>query len=133
VLSDAYYPTLAKCVTCFQIKRDTGLWFSAEYASFSVGSEADKYRLSVSGYSGDAGDALAAPVISYRIANGMKFTTPDQDNDEDPGQCGGRVTAWWFNKCARSLLNIDMDGIWNAVTDESITDIMDARMMVKLD
>jgi len=60
---------------CFQIHRDTGLWYSAEYSSFSLGPEADFYRLSVSGYSGDAGDALAAPVSPFRINNGMRFTT----------------------------------------------------------
>ena len=46
-----------------------------------MGPEADKYRLSVSGFSGDAGDAICAAVHPARIINGMKFTTPDQDND----------------------------------------------------
>ena len=37
----------------------TNLWFSAEYWSFKIGDELnDKYRLEVSGYSGDTGDAL---------------------------------------------------------------------------
>ena len=103
-----------------------------EYASFSVGPEVYKYRLSVSGYSGDAGDALAAPVNYFRNVNGMKFSTPDQDNDQDPNHCARR-RGWWYNKCARSLLNIDTNGVWNAVTDEAIGDVMDARMMVKLD
>jgi len=37
----------------------TNLWYSAEYWSFKIGDELnDKYRLEVSGYSGDAGDSL---------------------------------------------------------------------------
>jgi len=79
---------------CCQIQRDTGLWYSVEYSSFSVGPEADKYRLSVSGFSGDEGDALAAPVHPARIVNGMKFSTPDQDNDNNAGQCNGGVIGW---------------------------------------
>ena len=39
--------------------RSTHLWYSAEYWSFQIGDELnDKYRLNVSGYSGDAGDSL---------------------------------------------------------------------------
>jgi len=38
-----------------------------------VGPEADKYRLSVSGYSGDAGDALAASFNTGTRANGMQL------------------------------------------------------------
>ena len=33
-----------------------GLWFSAEYDSFSLASETNQYTLSIAGYSGDTGD-----------------------------------------------------------------------------
>jgi len=36
-----------------QIQRETDLWEWAEYATFSISDEADFYRLSVAGYSGD--------------------------------------------------------------------------------
>ena len=36
----------------------TSKWYSAEYWTFKVGDEIDKYRLEVSWYSGDAGDSL---------------------------------------------------------------------------
>jgi len=37
----------------------SNLWYSAEYWSFRIGDEVnEKYRLEVSGYSGDAGDSL---------------------------------------------------------------------------
>ena len=118
---------------CFQIQRDTGLWYSVEYSSFSVGPEADKYRLSVSGYSGDAGDAIAATVRAIRVANGMKFSTPDQDNDNSVGHCQGGINGWWYNRCARSTMNRDLNGAWNADTDVRIYDVISSRMLVKLD
>ena len=117
---------------CFQIQRDTGLWYSVEYASFSVGPETDKYRLNVSGFSGDEGDALAAPVHPARLANGRKFSTPDQDNDDKPVHCAAQ-SGWWFKWCSRSLLNRNGKAAWNANTDAWVTNIVFARMLVKLD
>ena len=119
---------------CFQIHRDTGLWYSAEYSSFSLGPEADFYRLSVSGYSGDAGDAIAAPVNPLRIVNGRQFTTRDQDNDNKSGGiCMNGYSGWWFNLCARSTLNRWSNGVWNADNDDnSIKDVVFSRMLVKL-
>lgn len=103
-----------------------------EYASFSVGPEADKYRLSVSGYSGeDAGDALAATAHPNRVVN----NTPDLDNDLCTCNCSaasGR-TGWRFNRCSRSVLNRDKNNDWNAVTDTVIEDVEFSRMLVKLD
>ena len=52
----------------------------AKYSSFAVGNSASKYPLTVSGYSGNAGDSM-----SYH--NGMKFSTYDQDNDVWDGNC----------------------------------------------
>jgi len=117
----------------FQIQRDTGLWYSVEYASFSVGPESDKYRLSVSGCSGDVGDALAAPVNPDSSGNGMRFSTRDQDNDmKSSGSCARSYGGWWFNYCSRSKLTAKGSARWNAETDESIADVVFARMLVKL-
>ena len=52
----------------------TGQWYWAEYSTFIVDSEATKYTLTVSDYSGNAGDAMAQH-------NNMKFSTFDSDND----------------------------------------------------
>jgi len=51
-----------------------GDWYWAEYSTFVVDSEATKYQLTISGYSGNAGDAMQA-------MSTMKFTTIDSDND----------------------------------------------------
>ncbi|XP_052717719.1 fibrinogen-like protein A [Crassostrea angulata] len=67
----------------------------AVYSSFSVGDEASKYQLQVTGYSGNAGDSLDK-------SNNMKFTTRDQDNDRyGSGNCATdrRRSAGWFNSC----------------------------------
>jgi len=71
-----------------------------------VGPETDKYRLSVSGFSGDEGDAIAAPVNSMRVANGMQFSCFGADNDQKgSGLCSDGHGGWWFKLCTRSLLN----------------------------
>ncbi|XP_076100749.1 ficolin-2-like [Mytilus galloprovincialis] len=52
----------------------------AVYGSFSIGDASTKYRLSISNYSGNAGDGM-------RYFNGMKFSTYDQDNDRAEINC----------------------------------------------
>ena len=73
----------------------------AQYSSFSVGDSVSKYTLSVSGYSGTAGDSLT------EVHNGHTFSTRDQDNDAQPKQnCAQRYKgAWWYNRCHNSNLN----------------------------
>ena len=116
----------------FQIQRDNGLWYSAEYAPFAVGPETDKYRLSVSGFSGDAGDAISAPVKPKRIANGMQFSTPDQDNNMYPNTHCHETKGWWYGWCSASVLTYFGKANWNADTDEFIRDVIFDRMLVKL-
>ena len=71
----------------------------AKYTRFSVGDSASKYILSVSGYSGTAGDSLA-------YQNRRKFSTRDQDNDAAPGSCAQAYKgAWWYGNCHLSNLN----------------------------
>ena len=75
----------------------------ALYRFFNVDKPSNKYRLSVGGYTGTAGDSL-----NYH--NRMAFTTYDQDNDEDTNSncaswsvswAGGRGPSggWWYKEC----------------------------------
>ncbi|XP_052070963.1 ficolin-1-like [Mytilus californianus] len=64
----------------------------AKYSSFTVGNSASKYKLSVGGYSGNAGDSLSKH-------NGLAFSTPDSDNDTYPkGNCAA-TSGWWYYAC----------------------------------
>uniref|UniRef100_A0A8D3DEM0 Fibrinogen C-terminal domain-containing protein n=1 Tax=Scophthalmus maximus TaxID=52904 RepID=A0A8D3DEM0_SCOMX len=80
----------------------------AEYM-IRVGSEAEGFPLHVSGYTGDAGDALTMPksdTASYLIHNGMKFSTLDKDNDTWEGNCAEMYGGgWWYNNCQSANLN----------------------------
>nr|XP_034328008.1 microfibril-associated glycoprotein 4 [Crassostrea gigas] len=71
----------------------------AKYSTFTVGSESQKYKLAVGGYSGTAGDSLA-------YSNGAKFSTKDQDNDTWSNHCSVEYPGgWWFKKCHYAYLN----------------------------
>ncbi|XP_052706779.1 uncharacterized protein LOC128182222 [Crassostrea angulata] len=72
----------------------------AKYSRFTVGRESEKYKLSVGGYSGTAGDSLA-------YHNGMKFSTRDQDNDTWKKQACSveRQGGWWFKSCIDAHVN----------------------------
>ena len=75
----------------------------AEYSVFKIGGEANNYKLTIGGYSGDAGDSMA-------FQNGSQFSTWDRDNDNAPdGACVqscGRG-AWWHKACCYSSLNAE--------------------------
>ena len=75
-------------------------WYYAEYSTFIVLSEAEKYKLQVAGFSGNAGyDAF-----SYH--DGMKFTTYDSDNDMLHGNCALREGGgFWYKYCASCDVN----------------------------
>ncbi|CAG2196068.1 Ficolin-1-A,Ryncolin-1,Fibrinogen C domain-containing protein 1,Tenascin-N,Angiopoietin-related protein 7,Ficolin-3,Fibrinogen C domain-containing protein 1-B,Fibrinogen-like protein 1,Ficolin-1,Ficolin-1-B,Tenascin-R,Ryncolin-2,Techylectin-5B,Fibrinogen C domain-containing protein 1-A,Microfibril-associated glycoprotein 4,Fibrinogen-like protein A,Ryncolin-3,Tenascin-X,Ficolin-2,Tenascin,Angiopoietin-related protein 2,Techylectin-5A,Ryncolin-4 [Mytilus edulis] len=71
----------------------------ARYASFSVGDASTNYKLTVTGYSGNAGDSLD-------YSNGQAFTTKDRDNFPVGKNCAiRRQGAWWYKHCAESNLN----------------------------
>ncbi|KAI8500857.1 hypothetical protein Bbelb_216750 [Branchiostoma belcheri] len=73
----------------------------AKYSSFSVGSSSD-YRLSVSGYSGTAGDG-------FSFVSGQAFSARDVDRDANSGSCAGGQNwitgGWWYKSCGYSALN----------------------------
>ncbi|XP_071957975.1 fibrinogen-like protein A [Antedon mediterranea] len=73
----------------------------ARYSLFRIGTEDSNYVLTISGYTGTAGDSLQ----SYH--NGQQFTTYDRDNDKrSSSNCAESYKgAWWYNDCYYSNLN----------------------------
>jgi len=88
----------------FDLQARNLTWYYAEYSSFFVFGESRHYELHVSGYSGNAGDAL-----SYH--NGMTFTTYDRDNDPwTNNRYNDNCAVWkgagfWYNGCANCNVN----------------------------
>lgn len=77
----------------------------AKYDLFYVANEYLKYRLSISKYSGTAGNALH--IDKDYNHDQMFFTTWDRDNDMYlSGNCGAFYgSGWWFNACMSANLN----------------------------
>ncbi len=70
----------------------------AKYGGFAIGDSAAKYRLTISGYSGTAGDSMTRP-------NGNHFSTRDQDNDTWSKNCAQTFKGgWWYDSCHESSL-----------------------------
>ena len=73
---------------------------TATYESFSIADNSDEYRLAISGYSGDAGEAM------FARHDGQQFTTIDNDNDNYGQNCAVRFKgAWWHKSCHFANLN----------------------------
>jgi hypothetical protein len=80
---------------------NTGLWYVAEYSTFTVASEADNYRLNVTGFSGNASNNA----LGYQ--NGMMFSTKDRDNDDMSGSHCAEVKGYgfWHKGCSNCGVN----------------------------
>ncbi|GFN78556.1 ficolin-1 [Plakobranchus ocellatus] len=83
----------------------------AQYSNFSVESESNKYRLRIGSYSGHAGDSL-----TYH--NWQKFSTFDNDNDDNPrGHCArSEEGGWWYGSCDTA----DLNRKWNGGADKGL-------------
>ena len=74
------------------------LWTSAEYASFTLDTEANSYAIHLSGYVGDAGDAFNC---SGQTVNATKFSTFDANNAGSTSNCAEVMQyGWWFSGCS---------------------------------
>jgi len=117
-----------------QVQQDIGPWYWAEYSTFSISDEAGDYRLTVAGYSGDAGDAMRGNTLANYNSNGKRFSTKDRDNDGSPNNCAvGAGGGWWYDACSRSRLTQNPLAIWT--TNSVIADpaaAQTARMLVKI-
>ncbi|KAK2152876.1 hypothetical protein NP493_2397g00002 [Ridgeia piscesae] len=71
----------------------------ADYSTFAIGAEIEKYKLTIGTYSGTAGDSLT-------IHHGFSFSTRDRDNDAGGSHCAQEYKgAWWYRSCHHSNLN----------------------------
>ncbi|XP_071180178.1 uncharacterized protein [Mytilus edulis] len=99
----------------------------AKYAHFVLGDASSKYKLTVSGYSGSAGDSL-----TYH--SGRTFSTKDDNRGNCAVACRG---SWWYGGCYYSNLNGQYKGTgtrgiswyhWKGTYDDIKTSTMMIRM-----
>lgn len=73
-------------------------WY-AEYATMRISSRDEGYRLDISGYTGNASNAL-----DYQ--NHMEFSSIDVDRDISYTNCAANYEGgWWFSHCQHANLN----------------------------
>lgn len=66
--------------------------------NFTIGSEANGFKISYKNYNSKIGNSLPA--------RGTKFSTIDMDNDAWKENCAKRFSgAWWYSACHNSNLN----------------------------
>jgi len=123
-----------------KMKRNNGDTAYAKYGSFSLDTEANKYKLTASDFTGTSGDSL-----TYH--SNRPFTTKDKDNDEWGGGCCedqgtgncavAFLGAWWYGACHTSNLNGHYgdtnyaDGLdWAAITNR-YESLKETRMMTR--
>ncbi|XP_029958668.1 tenascin [Salarias fasciatus] len=71
----------------------------AHYSDFAIDSEERQYALTVSGYTGTAGDSM-------RYHNGRPFSTRDKDPDPLGIHCArAYMGGWWYKNCYKTNLN----------------------------
>ncbi|KAM3932353.1 angiopoietin-2 [Leptodactylus fuscus] len=91
---------LQRYVLKIQLKDWEGNEAYSLYDQFYLGTEAQKYRIHLKGYTGTAGkiNSISQP--------GNEFSTKDADNDKCICKCSQMATGgWWFDACGPSNLN----------------------------
>ncbi|GFR69586.1 tenascin [Elysia marginata] len=76
--------------------------YVALYKTFKLENEADKYRIRLGKVTSSIDDGSRG--LSY--SKNAKFSTFDNDNDDNPGQCAVSYKGgWWYKYCEYSKLN----------------------------
>uniref|UniRef100_A0A3B3U8K9 Fibrinogen C-terminal domain-containing protein n=1 Tax=Poecilia latipinna TaxID=48699 RepID=A0A3B3U8K9_9TELE len=83
----------------------------ARYANFSVASEGRNYTLTVSGYTGTAGDSM-------KYHNGRPFSTRDKEPDPLGIHCAkAYVGGWWYKNCYK----VNLNGLYGMNSNNQVT------------
>ena len=77
----------------FQFANKT--WSHVHYTQFKVGSSSAEYPLTIGGFTGIT---PKDPFVTVPL-NRMRFSTSDNDNDRDGGNCAANHGGWWHNNC----------------------------------
>ena len=87
-------------------------WSYLHYNQFRVGSASEEYPLTVGRFTGVGTDYFAS-----HSHNGMKFSTPDNDNDKhSSGNCAAlRKSGWWFHSCSNININTQPPNVYSSV------------------
>ena len=82
----------------------------AKFSNFQVHNNANKYWWSMNSYSGNIGNAMYGSETQAWNQNNMRFSTPDQDNDNNPGgSCAASSMAgWWCNWYGYAVLQFSL-------------------------
>lgn len=100
--------------------------WEAVYSDFHVAGRSDGFRLGISGYSGNASDAL-----DYQ--NHMQFSAIDVDRDISNTHCAGNYEGgWWFSHCQHANLNgrYNLGLTWFDATRNEWIAVKTSHMMV---
>ena len=101
--------TLGNCSVRFDLQITNGTWVYADYSRFIVGNVSDKYRLNITGYSGNAGDAMSTH-------NGQRFSTYDNDNDDYANNCAALNSGgFWFSSCYQACITCSTSLKWLSI------------------
>ena len=93
-----------------------------KFDQFSIGDESTNYILNAGVY------VSGKHQYRWTYMNGIKFSTPDRDNDRDPNRFGYKA-GWWFGNCYVMSLNTRLYSIhWDQWLGES-TKLKKTRMM----
>ncbi|KAJ8382699.1 hypothetical protein SKAU_G00034770 [Synaphobranchus kaupii] len=109
-LGNKYLHLLTQAESMLRVELEDweGREFYAEYC-VRIGPEAEGYAMNVSGYQGDAGDALVKgqPDLGAFLSHAnMKFSTYDRDSDKWEENCAEMYGGgWWYNNCQSANLN----------------------------
>lgn len=120
--------TIGNCSRLRVVMQDIydNVWL-AEYEHFHISSRRDGYRLYVSGYSGNATNAL-----DYQ--QGMQFSAIDVDRDISQTHCAANYEGgWWFSHCQHANLNgrYNLGLTWFDATRNEWIAVKSSEMMVK--
>ncbi|CAG2206712.1 FCN [Mytilus edulis] len=86
----------------FDIEDFSGEWRYAQYNTFKIADESEGYKITLAGYTGNAGDAM---LDTQDILTGYRFSTKDRDIVSYFGQKCSKMHSggWWYQEEAVSV------------------------------